>query len=162
MASNIIVIEKDLLKSKAFRPLSGNSKNVYFDFLMKRVITKTKAQPGRKSEAVILNNGKIEYCYSEAEQKGLSRDKFAKAINQLVENGFIDIAHLGTGGHKGDKSKYAISDRWRSYGTENFIKKTRPKDTRKGRGWDAYHHKKSLNIGMEINTPSSMEIHTPR
>jgi hypothetical protein len=32
---------------------------------------------------------------------------------------------------KGDFSKYEICERWRDYGTDKFIPKVRPKDTRK-------------------------------
>ena len=71
MPSDIIVVERELLKSKAFRSLGGNAKTVYFDFLMKCKIGKTKARPGHRSQKVILNNGQIEYCYSEAEKKGI-------------------------------------------------------------------------------------------
>ena len=162
MPSDIIVVERALLESKPFRLLGGTAKTVLFDFLMKRTIGKTKARPGHRSEKVILNNGKIEYCYSAAEKKGISRPKFVKALDELTEKGFIDITHLGTGGHKGDKNKYAISERWRAWGTEKFVEKKRPKDTRKGRGWGAYHQNKSSNIGIENDTPSSIENDTPR
>lgn len=162
MASETIAVKRELLKSKAFRTLGGTAKTVYFDLLMKCKLSKLKTPEGRKKEWIITNNGEIEYCYSEAEKKGIARPKFVKAIDQLIENGLIDIVHLGMGGHKGDKSKYSISERWRAWGTENFINKKRPKDTRKGRGWDAYHQKKSLNIGIENDTPSSIKNDTPR
>jgi hypothetical protein len=55
MSSEIIVIEREFLKSKAFRSLSGTAKNVLFDFLMKRKIKKVKVN-GRK-EPMMLNNG---------------------------------------------------------------------------------------------------------
>ena len=142
MSGDIIVIEKGLLKSKAFRSLSGTTKNAYFDFRMKCRMTKTKARPGRKSERVILNNGEIEYTYSEAEKKGIPRSTFMNCLDELIEKGFIDIAHSGSGGVKGDKSKYAISERWRAWGTDEFIKKTRPRDARKGRGFAVYWAKK--------------------
>lgn len=142
MPSDIIVVERTLLESRAFRILGGTAKTVLFDFLMKRTIAKTKARPGQRSEKVILNNGKIEYCYSTAEKNGISRPKFVKALDELTEKGFIDITHLGTGGHKGDKNKYAISERWLAWGTEKFVEKKRPKDTRKGRGWIIYHKRK--------------------
>jgi hypothetical protein len=141
MPGDIIVIEKGLLKSKVFRSLSGTTKNVYFDFKMKCLMTKTKARPGRKTEIVILNNGKIEYTYSEAEKKGIPRSTFMNCLDMLIAKGFIDIAHSGSGGVKGDKSKYAISERWRTWGTEKFEKKTRPKDTRSGRGFANYWKK---------------------
>lgn len=57
----------------------------------------------------------LEYCYSAAEKKDILRPKFVKALDELTEKGFIDITHFGTGGHKGDKSKYAISEGWHAW-----------------------------------------------
>lgn len=135
MTSKIIVIEREVLKSNIYRSLSSTSKDVYNDFLMRCRIDKIKARPGRQSERIITNNGKLEYTYIEAEKKGIPRASFMRALNELVEKGFIDISHSGSGGVKGDKSLYSISDRWRTWGTDNFIKKTRPKDIRAKRGF---------------------------
>jgi DNA-binding PadR family transcriptional regulator len=135
MPSDIIVIERELLKSEAFRSLSGNAKNVYFDFRMKCRIKKTKSRPGRKPERDILNNGEIEYSYSEAEKKAIPRTSFMRALDELTGKGLIDVAHAGSGGKKGDKSLYAISERWRAWRTDEFIENPRRKDIRKGRGF---------------------------
>ena len=151
MASTIIVIERALLKSEAFRGLSGKAKTVYFDFRMKCKIG------GPKDRRVIINNGELEYTYSEAEKKGIIRSSFMSAIDSLVERGLMDITHSGAGGRKGDKSLYAISDRWRKWGTEDFIAKSRPKDTRQGRGFAAHWRKKKTNIGMENCNPTVTE-----
>lgn len=142
MSSPFIVIEKELLKSEVFRSLSGTAKTVYFDFLMKRKIEMRQRKPGRKKEKVILNNGEIEYCYSEAEKKGIPRSTFMNCLNFLIERGFIDVAHSGSGGKKGDKSLYAISNRWWDWGKDDFKKASRPKDKRQGRGFALYWKKK--------------------
>ena len=144
MASDIIVIERKLLESKPFRSLSGATKNVYFDFRMKCQVTKLKTPSGRKKEWVISNNGQIEYTYSAAEKKGIIRSTFMNCIDQLVTKGLIDIHHSGSGGKKGDKSLYGISDRWGSWGTPNFVKAERPKDTRQGRGFAAHWNKRKV------------------
>jgi DNA-binding PadR family transcriptional regulator len=138
-----IWMERALIKSPAFRSLSLAAMLVYSDFLGKARFTKLK-QKGRKDEYIIINNGEITYTYSEAGKNGISRPRFQRALDELVEKGFIDITHQGSGGIKGDKSKYAISERWRNYGKENFVKETRPKDTRKGRGFDAHWEKKKM------------------
>ena len=85
------------------------------------------------------NNGQIEFTYSEALKKGYSRRSFRDALDQLIERGFIDIAHLGSGGWKGDKNLYSISDRWRDFGTDDFKPMERPKDRRKGIGFQKKH-----------------------
>jgi DNA-binding PadR family transcriptional regulator len=100
---------------------------------------------GKRKEHVILNNGKIEYTYSEAEKRGISRATFMRAIDTLVQRGFIDITHSGSGGKRGDKSLYAISERWMNWGKDEFEEATRPKDTRQGRGFARYWKKKGKN-----------------
>ena len=150
--SDIIVVERFLLKSKAFRSLSGTAKTVYFDFCMKCRVKSAARKPGKKRQRVILNNGEIEYTYSEAEKKKpkINRSAFMRALDGLIERGFIDVAHSGSGGKKGDKSKYAISERWRKWGGADFKKAIRPKDTRSGRGFksgDAHWKKKVKAAG---------------
>ncbi len=63
---------------------------------------------------MVTNNGKIVFTYDEAIEKcGInSNDTFTKAIDKLVEVGFIDISHQGG---SNDESLYAISDRWMKY-----------------------------------------------
>jgi len=141
MASKTISLEKELLKSEAYRSLSGTQKNVLHDFLMKR---KLKKYNGRWE---ITNNGEIEYCYSEAEKKGIPRSTFMKCLDALIAKGFIDVYHSGNGGKKGDKSLYWISDRWKHWGTDKFVTKKRPKDPRCKRGFAAYpeHRKKMIS-----------------
>jgi hypothetical protein len=136
MLSNFLV-ERALIKSEAFRSLNSTSIVVLMDFLMRRKIHFLKAT----KEHVILNNGELVYTYDEAERKGIRRARFARAIDELVERGFLDITKLGSGGRRGDVSNYAISERWRDYGTEKFVPATRLKDTRGGRGYGAYWEK---------------------
>lgn len=154
--SEIVIIERALLKSEAFRALGGTAKTVYLDFLMKRRIKGVKVR-GRK-EPVILNNGELEYSYSEAEAKGIPRSTFMRALDELIGRGFLDVAHSGSGGMKGDKSLYSISERWRAYGTEHFVSATRSKDTRQGRGFKPGNREwmkaKSANIGVKNGNPT--------
>ncbi len=129
-SGDVIVIERALLNSPAFRSLRGAAILVLLDFLQRR---RGKSMRDRgKKKWLILNQGEIEYCYSTAEKAGITRPRFARAITELTEKGFLDIAHSGNGYAK-DKSLYSISERWRDYGTEAFISKTRSKDTRRSR-----------------------------
>ena len=120
----------------------------------------------RSSGWIIRNNGKIVYPYSEAEKKGIGRREFRNAIDELIEKGFLDITHQGSGGRSGDMTKYFIDDRWKDYGTPSFrpAKNPRRKDSRKGRGWSAYHAKKKKNSVTKL-TPkkvgSSNKTDTP-
>ena len=152
MASDFIRIERKLLQSIAFRSLRGKAYIVFCDFMMKRRFQKqsNNGKPYKRSDTwIIINNGEIEYTYSEAVKKGISRSSFMRALDELIEKGFIDIAHSGAGGVKGDKSLYAISERWRYWGTDRFVTASRQSDTREGRGFKVYWEKKKQNIGIK-------------
>jgi hypothetical protein len=66
---------------------------------------------GRKGKWNTTNNGAIVFTYKEAQNRfSISISSFARAIDSLIENGFIDIPHLGVG-LIGDCTKYSISNR---------------------------------------------------
>jgi len=116
---------------------------VYFDFLGKRQMEKIKVPGGRGTEYRIKNNGEIVFDYSSAEKAGISRKHFRDAIDQLIEHGFLDISHRGSGGQKGDVTLYKLDSRWKDYGTPSFQHvKPRTKDVRGARGWVVYNAQK--------------------
>ena len=126
-------IEREIIMSKAMRRLSKKkfAIHVLLIFFTKKVIRKHNVSASKRSGKgvyYIENQGEIQFTYLEAERKwGISPRRFRDAIDLLIEVGFIDIACQGMG-LKHDKSLYAISDRWRLYGTEDFIEgKKRPK-----------------------------------
>ena len=126
--STVIVLEREMVESGAFAQLTGAAPRVLLIYLGKRVIQKQKM--GKRKEAVCVNNGRITFGWREAEKKwGMSKGRFGRALDQLVQFGFIDIEHSG-GGCEGDASLYAISDRWRDYGKDTFKEKQRPRDKR--------------------------------
>ena len=128
-ASNRMCIPRRMHRTPAFQKLTANSILVYFEFLYRRQMVEVKV--GKREEWIIKNNGEIIFTYAEACEKfNMYRSTFCRSISQLVELGFIDIAHQG-GGMLKDCSKYGISDRWKNYGKEEFKNKTRQKDTRK-------------------------------
>ena len=131
--SRTVVIEKDLINSSAFRSLRSCAVHVYLDFLGKRRLKENKYRKNRGPRWDIINNGEIEYTYSEAEKKGISKPSFARSIDQLVEHGFIDIADTGAGVYR-MKTLYSISTRWKDWGTEKFVEKKRPRRSRRHAG----------------------------
>ncbi len=142
-----IYITRELLESKAYRSLGRVSLLVYQDFLAKRIFKAIKRD--KKRVWICENNGNLVYPYSEAVEKGFSRDQFRSAIDQLQSKGLLDIRHQGQGGPKiegfrGDSTRYMLDNRWKDYGTDEFrpARKPRKKDHRKGRGWMLYHKKK--------------------
>ena len=78
----------------------------------------------------ITNNGEIIFTYSTAEEMGISRSSFMRAIDDLLARGFIYIAHEG-GGMKGDATKYGLSEDWKKYGRADF--KPTGRSSRRGR-----------------------------
>ena len=119
----IYIPERELLFSKAYLTLSGKAPQVYLIFLCKRKMVKLDR---RKNDWLIENNGKITFTYREAEELGISRQTFARAIDQLIEHGFIDIAKTGAGLYKA-ATFYAISERWKKFGTPDFEVQRRKK-----------------------------------
>lgn len=142
-ASPNIYLERQMLKSEVFRRLPAKAIVILMDFLSKRQVAPRKTSKG-DTTYTITNNGEIEYCFSEAEKKGISKQSFNHNRDILLERGFIDIAHSGCGGRKGDKNLYAISNRWRKWGTSEFEYRKRDKDNREGIGWKKYHTDKKL------------------
>jgi hypothetical protein len=142
--SDAIYIARTLIGSKAFNSISAACYRVYFRFLKKRWMKPVNSKKGRKDNFFIANNGKIVFTYAEAKKElGMPPSTFMKSIDKLIEVGLIDVIHSGSGGRSpdglhGDVSLYAISDRWQKYGTPDFEIKTRPKDTRCGRGFAAH------------------------
>lgn len=120
-------IEQRLLKSKAYRGL--RTPTAYFVlgiFWTKRQMTRV-GRSGKK-QWVIANNGEIVFTYEEAKTKyGISYGAFRRAIDELLDKGFIDIAESGAGLHK-SANLYSISERWKLYGTEKYkTPKPRPR-----------------------------------
>jgi DNA-binding PadR family transcriptional regulator len=148
-----IYLVPDLVDCKAFLELPGSALQVYLLFLRRRVLKKVGSRG--KERWLIENNGKIVFTYTEAHKKfGFTKPRFQRALDGLVEKGFIDITYIG-GGVKGDSSTYAISERWRDYGTEKFDFRTRPRDTRElgftSNNWEERTGKKRTNKAKSGN-----------
>jgi hypothetical protein len=127
--SNVLVFERKIIYSEAFHKLSGIAKTVYFIFLDRRQMSKIGNKG--KERVVITNNGDIVFSYEEALKSfNITKSRFVRALDTLIKYGFIDINHHGGGMNK-DCTTYYISERWLLYGKDNFLIKTRPKDTRK-------------------------------
>jgi len=155
--SGVIVLDQAMVKSRAWLSLSRTALQVYLLFRCKCQIAKRNRRSSKRSETIvsrILNNGEIVFTYEEAKQRyGITSGRFARAIDELVEKGFIEIAASGMGVHKVE-SWYAISERWRDYGTPAFKAVKRPKPSVRGHGfrkgntlWQKARRKKSTAIG---------------
>jgi hypothetical protein len=112
-----VVFERELLQSSAYLSLTGKSTQVLSLFMGRR---RLRQDTSRRKRWVITNNGEIEFTYEEAKVKwNLSRSVFKRAVDQLIDRGFIDVSFRGTG-LRGSKNLYSISDRWRAWDTDRF------------------------------------------
>jgi hypothetical protein len=154
--SGVIVLEQMMVKSRAWLSLSGTAVQVYLLFRCKCQVAKRCRPPGKRSEGLlgrILNNGELVFTYHEAKRLyGITAGRFRRAIDELIEKGFLDIAETGMGLYK-MATHYAISDRWRWWGTERFETAKRPEPSIRGCGfrkgnklWQKAHRKKSSAI----------------
>jgi len=92
----------ELIDSKAWKELSCYARTVYIEIY-------------RKYNG--SNNGNLSYTYREG-IKIMTRNRFSKALKELVNNGLIDI--IRSGGLYRKNNIFGLSDRWKSYGQENF------------------------------------------
>ncbi len=141
-----IYIPKEMLFSPVYRSLSRVAMLLLQDFLAKRIM-----KQGGKKVWFCENNGQIIFPYSEAVDKGYSKDQFRDGFDELQAKGFMDITHRGRGGRKplkghADCSTYLIDNRWKQHGTPEFkpARKPRRKDTKQGRGWALVWSQKKL------------------
>ena len=136
--SGVIVLDKLMVESPVWLSLSGTAIKVYQLFRCKCIIAKKNHRPTKRSESIInriMNNGELVFTYIEAQQKyGITAGRFARAIDELVERGFLDIAKTGMGLYK-MTTYYGISDRWRYWGTEKFEPAKRPEPNIRGCGF---------------------------
>lgn len=153
--SHGVWLDADLIISPAFEQLTKTQIRVLLMFLSKRQM---KARSKRKryktaDDYDIVNNGDITFPYSEAAQLGINSMGFTRALDKLIEVGFIDI-HVQTRGYNKEPTRYAICDRWKKYGQSDFIRGYRNKPPRTPGGWAAKKRPKtSARSGVSIDVP---------
>lgn len=96
-----------MIKSEAWQDLSCYARTVYIEISAKH--------NG-------YNNGNLSYTFKEGE-KIMHRNTYAKALNELVSHGFIDIVR--SGGLNKECNIFALSYRWKKYGTPHFEERER-------------------------------------
>lgn len=125
-----IVISRSMMRSAAFRELSRVALLVLFEFLARRRMAMV-GRPGKK-HWVITNNGEITLTYREAQRMfNISSRTFTRAIDKLIEHGFISISNGGNGAGGGNCTTYFLDNRWEQWKTPKFIEKKRDKSGRK-------------------------------
>ena len=131
----VIVLDKALVTSAVWISLSGTAKAVYCLFRCRCRFEKAQGSRHRRQRPEHVNNGELVLTYTEALRNyAISRTRFVKALDELIENGFIDVAGTGMGLYR-MATYYSISERWREYGTGKFIVRKRPKPGIKNPGF---------------------------
>jgi len=118
------MLEANLIESDAFLNLSGKAALLcLIRFHQKAYKKRTSRKNGDSKRLVITNNGEIIFTYAEARELGISSTRtFYKVLREMIEEkGFIDIAELSKWYEK-KPTKFAISERWRKYGTDEYEK----------------------------------------
>jgi len=114
-----IYIDWEMAESAAFKKLSATGMRVLLRLLQKRPWTK-------KGKKIVFHNNGLAFTYAEAEAMEISPSQFHAVMRRLIEVGFVDVEHQG-GIHKNDYSRNAISERWKSYGTDAFQSVEKPR-----------------------------------
>ena len=137
---NVLWTDEPLRNSPAFRSLTGTAIIVLIDFYSKK---RTKKQRGQKY--ILTNNGELVYTYNEAGKRGISKATFMRALDALIDRGFIDVKVTGAGRYRSE-SRYALSNRWRYWGTDKFISgKRNPYGRNKEYGFQLGHTLRQTN-----------------
>jgi len=97
-------IEHNIINSEAWKGLKAHTKWLYFEFKLR--------WHGDNARNII-------FTYPEA-NKIMSIDTFIHDRKLLIERGFIDV--IKRGGLERQCMIYGLSNRWKKYGTKDFIK----------------------------------------
>lgn len=146
-------IPRELSESPAYIALSGFAPQLLVLIFNKRIFQ----QHGRKGKdkRVCINADAINITYTEFKTKfGVPHPRLTRGIDQLLEKGFIEIAHYG-GAFRKDKSVFALSDKWRIWQPGTCFQ-TRPSVVKKG--YQNHRKKITANETVPIHTNETVPI----
>lgn len=105
----------EILNSAAYRDLPPSAAKALPYFLGNKETRKAKYNDPLKYETPFT------FKYSDAERFGFARRTFHQVITDLMRVGFIDpVTKGGMRGCGFAKSKFKLSQRWKTYGTPRF------------------------------------------
>jgi len=103
---NFVAIEHNLINSEAWKGLKSRTKWLYVEFKLRWY--------GDNTRNIILT-------YKEVKNINIMAiNTFIEDRKQLIERGFIDV--IKRGGLEKQRMIYGLSDRWKKYGTKDFVK----------------------------------------
>ncbi|MDY0045208.1 MAG: hypothetical protein RBS82_11180 [Syntrophales bacterium] len=119
-------VTREMATSKAYWALNSTAKGLLLVFLLKRDMDK---------QHNVLNRRSITVTYLELENlfgkringksDGIPRSNIARAINDLLAKGFIEIIHRG-GGYQKDKTVYGLTVDWQWWVPGQVVRKKDP------------------------------------
>lgn len=115
-----IRIGHELLHSRAYRDLTYAPAIKVLNWFHEKIKVDVNKKKRGKDRYRIVNDRDIDFTYREAILRGLTPQKFSRALRELYRFGFIDIKKPGSA-LKGDFTVFAFSERWKAYGTPNFL-----------------------------------------
>lgn len=129
--NTVIVLDRSLVKSKAWLTMQGAAWCVYLIFRCKCQWGEVGRQGHEKK--VILNNGKITFTYREAQRDyGITRRRFLLALDTLVRHGFIDVTVPGNPLTRTQTQFSLDLERYKGFGKEGFEYRAREKGLKIG------------------------------
>jgi len=124
-----VTVMSDLYRSEACCDLTGASLIVLCIFLTKRKMAKS-GRTGKDSWAIV-NNGSLVFSYREALTKyKISNCRFARAIDDLINHGFLRISKYGNPLAK-EPNLYFLESMWKKFGQSDFKIEPRKNERRK-------------------------------
>jgi len=97
-------IEHNILKSEAWKGLKVHSKWLYFEYKVRWL--------GDNTKHIIFTQEEI--------KKIMAIGTFYNSRDHLIERGFIDV--IERGGLEKRPTIYGLSNRWKKYGTKDFVR----------------------------------------
>ena len=156
-------LEEELYRSRAYLALKGFAPQLLTLFYGKREFkTINGKHVCTNIDNITMTYVEIENIFNRGSHKkhlpkdGISKPRFTRGRDDLMEKGFLKIVHHG-GAYKKDKTIYAITDDWQWWRPGQVIYK-RPKDSRQ-RGYRKPKTKiKSTHETVPIHTDETVPI----
>lgn len=115
-----IRMDFELLHSKAYCDLKYGPAIKVLNWFHEKIRVKVNKKERGAKRYQVVNNGDIDFTYREAAFRGLTSHQFRNSLKELHRTGFIDIRRPGSA-LRGDYTIFSLSDRWKMYGTDDFV-----------------------------------------
>jgi hypothetical protein len=118
-------IERTLYDSKAYNALRGYAPQLLTHVFGKRQFETLRM--GKRQKRTCINCDSLNLTYVEFKKKhGITQPRMTRAIDQLLEKGFLTIVYRG-GTCQKDKAVYALSENWQFW-KPGIVFETREKE----------------------------------